>query len=89
MSAIPSDPLRATDFLELIGNTPVVKIHHVTSNPKVQIFAKLEARNPGGSVKDRICKAMIQAAEQDGLLGPTLIASSWSQPAATPASAWP
>ncbi len=70
MSAIPSDPLRATDFLELIGNTPMVKIHHMTPNPRVQIFAKLEARNPGGSVKDRICQAMIQAAEQDGLLGP-------------------
>jgi len=70
MSATPSNLFRATDFLELIGNTPVVKIRHLVPNPKVHIFAKLEIHNPGGSVKDRICKAMIQAAEQDGLLGP-------------------
>ena len=61
---------RALHFVDLIGNTPVVPIHHLSPNPKVRIFAKLEGRNPGGSVKDRICKAMIDAAERDGTLRP-------------------
>lgn len=48
----------------------MVEIHHLSPNPNVRIFAKLEGWNPGGSVKDRICKAMVDAAERDGLLGP-------------------
>ncbi|MGD0576336.1 MAG: pyridoxal-phosphate dependent enzyme, partial [Anaerolineales bacterium] len=48
-------------FLALIGNTPVVEIRHLNPNPQVRIYAKLEGHNPGGSVKDRICKAMIEA----------------------------
>lgn len=60
----------ATSFIELIGNTPVVEIRHLNPNPGVRIFAKLEGFNPGGSVKDRICKSMIEAAERDGLLQP-------------------
>ena len=57
-------------FLALIGNTPVVEIRHLNPNPQVRIYAKLEGHNPGGSVKDRICKAMIEAAEAQGLLRP-------------------
>lgn len=70
MTEVSINKLRATRFVDLIGNTPVVEIHHIKSNPKVRIFAKLEGFNPGGSVKDRICKSMIEAAERDGLLGP-------------------
>jgi len=58
------------DFLGLIGNTPVVEIRRLNPNPQVRIYAKLEGHNPGGSVKDRICKAMIEAAERQGLLRP-------------------
>ena len=70
MTEIPIKGLRAASFTDLIGNTPVVEIHQMCPNPNVRIFAKLEGRNPGGSVKDRICKAMVEAAERDGWLGP-------------------
>lgn len=59
---------RTATFADLIGNTPIVEIQHLSPVPQVRIFAKLEGCNPGGSVKDRICKAMIEAAEQDGRL---------------------
>lgn len=68
MSSVPAN--RAARLVELIGNTPIVEIRHLNPNPNVRIFAKLEGMNPGGSVKDRICKSMIEAAERDGLLGP-------------------
>ncbi|TES89051.1 MAG: cysteine synthase family protein [Anaerolineales bacterium] len=58
------------NYIDLIGNTPVAEIQHMNPNPNVRIFAKLEGFNPGGSVKDRICKSMIEAAEREGLLGP-------------------
>ncbi len=61
---------RAEDLLELIGNTPVVEIKTMSPNPKVRIFAKLEGNNPGGSVKDRIAKYMIERAELDGVITP-------------------
>jgi cysteine synthase len=70
MSEILTAELRAANFIDLIGNTPMVEMRHMRPNPRVRIFAKLEGFNPGGSVKDRICKAMIEAAERDGLLGP-------------------
>jgi cysteine synthase len=69
MSEITSNG-RHSGFADLIGNTPVVEICHLSPNPKVRIFAKLEGFNPGTSVKDRICKSMIEAAERDGSLGP-------------------
>ena len=47
---------------DLIGNTPMVEIQHLNSNPHVRIFAKLEGQNPGGSVKDRAAFSMIRAA---------------------------
>jgi cysteinyl-tRNA synthetase len=54
--------------LALIGNTPLVRIQRVCPNPDVEIWAKLECHNPGGSVKDRIAKSMIEAAEKSGEL---------------------
>ena len=56
--------------LDLIGNTPIVDVSHLSPNPAVRIIAKLEMQNPFGSVKDRIAKAMIEAAEKDGRLSP-------------------
>jgi S-sulfo-L-cysteine synthase (O-acetyl-L-serine-dependent) len=56
------------NILDLIGNTPLVKINNLNPNPKVNIYAKLEGQNPGGSVKDRIGLSMIQAAEKSGEL---------------------
>lgn len=57
-------------ILELIGNTPLVEIRRLNSNPKVRILAKLESFNPGGSVKDRIALRMIEDAEASGKLHP-------------------
>lgn len=60
-------------LLELIGNTPLVEIPHLSPNPRVHIYAKLEGQNPTGSVKDRIAKYMIEHAERTGLLTPDKI----------------
>jgi len=56
------------NILQLIGNTPLVKINKLNSNKNVEIYAKLERFNPGGSVKDRIALCMIEAAEKSGEL---------------------
>ena len=56
--------------LDLIGNTPMVDVSRLSPNPDVRIIAKLESQNPFGSVKDRIAKQMIEAAEKDGRLQP-------------------
>lgn len=56
--------------LSLIGNTPLVEIRRLQTNKRVRILAKLESRNPGGSVKDRIALAMIEGAEARGELRP-------------------
>ncbi|MFH0925238.1 MAG: cysteine synthase [bacterium] len=52
------------NILSLIGNTPLVKINKLNPNKQVEIFAKLESFNPGGSIKDRIALSMIETAEQ-------------------------
>jgi cysteine synthase B len=62
--------MRYDSILDLVGNTPLVEIPQLSPNPNVQIFAKLEGQNPTGSVKDRIAKFMIEAAEADGSLRP-------------------
>src|SRR4030065_59811 len=54
--------------LELIGNTPIVRINKLNPNKNVNIFAKLEGQNPGGSIKDRIALKMLEAAERSGKL---------------------
>jgi cystathionine beta-synthase len=56
--------------LQLIGKTPLVKLNYVTKGIEAQVYVKLENMNPGGSVKDRIGIAMIEAAERDGRLKP-------------------
>ena len=55
-------------ILKAIGNTPLIEITHLCSNPKVRILAKLESFNPGGSIKDRIALSMIEAGERSGEL---------------------
>jgi cysteine synthase A len=53
-----------------VGRTPIVQLTRVLDDPGVALFAKLEAQNPGGSVKDRIGVSMIEAAEREGLIEP-------------------
>jgi cysteine synthase len=60
----------AANALELIGNTPLVRLNRVVPDSAATLLGKVEARNPGGSVKDRIALAMIEAAERDGRLKP-------------------
>src|SRR5918999_5810709 len=61
---------RFADVAESIGNTPLVELPRISPRPGVRIYAKLEGHNPTGSVKDRVAKAMIDAAEEGGLIGP-------------------
>ncbi|MCQ8180058.1 cysteine synthase A [Methylomonas sp. SURF-1] len=58
----------ASNVTQLIGNTPLVKLHKVVEENSATVLVKLESRNPGGSVKDRIGLAMVQAAEKSGQL---------------------
>ena len=60
------------DLTKLVGHTPLVELGHVekAENLKARLVAKVEYFNPGGSVKDRIALAMIEAAEADGSLKP-------------------
>jgi cysteine synthase A len=60
----------ARSIAELIGRTPLVRINHLSDETGAEIYGKLESFNPGGSVKDRIGLAMIEAAERDGLIAP-------------------
>jgi cysteine synthase A len=64
MSEIP------TNISDLVGRTPVVRLTRLAPDPQIELFAKLEAFNPGGSVKDRIGVAMIEAAEREGRIEP-------------------
>jgi len=57
-----------SDIKELIGNTPLIKLTHIDVKENVNIFAKLECFNPGGSIKDRIGISMIEGAEKKGIL---------------------
>jgi len=61
---------KSTEILEQIGNTPLVRLKTMEQPGSAAIYAKVEAFNPGGSIKDRICLAMIEAAERDGCLKP-------------------
>jgi [CysO sulfur-carrier protein]-thiocarboxylate-dependent cysteine synthase len=61
---------QAASLLDLIGSTPLVELTRLSPNPSVQLFAKLEGQNPTGSIKDRVAKAMIDAAEASGELEP-------------------
>ncbi len=57
-----------SSVLEAVGNTPLIRINRLNPNPRVTVYAKLESRNPGGSIKDRAALAMIEAAEREGHL---------------------
>jgi len=63
----------AEDITQLIGNTPLVRVNRLTEGVGAQIVAKLEYFNPAHSVKDRIGVAMIDAAQEAGLIGPDTI----------------
>jgi cysteine synthase A len=60
----------ADSVVGLIGNTPLVRLSKIAGGLPGQVVAKMESFNPLGSVKDRIAKSMIEAAERDGLIGP-------------------
>ncbi|MBI2456591.1 MAG: cysteine synthase family protein [candidate division NC10 bacterium] len=60
--------MKAAGILEAIGKTPLVELHRISPKPTVRIFAKLEGNNPTGSLKDRIAKYMVEAAERSGAL---------------------
>ena len=59
-----------SSVLDLIGRTPIVRLRRVVEEGSASVWVKCEHLNPGGSVKDRICLAMIEAAERDGTLRP-------------------
>ena len=60
----------ATSVLDLVGSTPLVELTRFSPKPDVRLYAKLEGQNPTGSIKDRVAKAMIEAAEASGELEP-------------------
>jgi len=63
----------ADDVAQLVGNTPLVRLRRISESSGAKVTAKLEFFNPGGSVKDRIGVAMIDAAEREGLIKPGTI----------------
>jgi cysteine synthase len=65
--------VRFGNITGLVGNTPLVGISSLSPNPAVRLWAKLEGQNPTGSLKDRIARAMLDAAERSGELTPDRI----------------
>lgn len=65
-----SEAKMVDSVLELIGGTPLVRLNRVPASNSALVYGKLESRNPGGSVKDRIAVSMIEAAEREGKLKP-------------------
>ncbi len=65
-----SSAVTVDSLLDLVGNTPVVRLNRIVPEGSAEIWAKLESFNPGGSVKDRICLAMIEEAERTGRIRP-------------------
>jgi cysteine synthase len=61
---------RFDDIVASIGNTPLVELPRLSPKPGVHVYAKLEGRNPTGSVKDRVAKSMIETAEAEGAIEP-------------------
>lgn len=68
-TTLESRQARGTKLVDLIGNTPLIRLDRFEPRPGVEIYAKLEMKNPGGSVKDRAALAMVLAGEQSGALG--------------------
>jgi len=69
-SSQPWTPAVASSLLDLVGQTPLVELPRLSPKPGVRMYAKLEGQNPTGSIKDRVAKAMIEAAEASGELEP-------------------
>jgi cysteine synthase A len=65
-----STAMVADSVLDLISATPIVQLQRIVPEGSAAVWAKLESFNPGGSIKDRICVAMIEAAEREGRLKP-------------------
>ena len=63
-------PLIADSVLDLIGATPLVRLRKLSPEGGAEVLAKVEGRNPGGSLKDRIARSMVEAAEAAGLIKP-------------------
>lgn len=61
-------PGRYSDIVEAIGRTPLVELKRLSPKPEVRLYAKLEGYNPTGSIKDRIARSMIDAAEEEGAI---------------------
>ena len=61
------------NVLETIGKTPLIRLNRLTRDLKCTVIAKTESRNPGGSIKDRVCLSMITAAEKQELVGPNTV----------------
>jgi cystathionine beta-synthase len=70
MTAHPSPVAIGDSILDTIGRTPVVRLSRIGAGLRPQLIAKLEMFNPGGSIKDRVAVALIEAAERDGRLRP-------------------
>ena len=70
MASAPGEMRYYNSILELMGNTPLVRLNHVASDVPPMVLVKMEMFNPGGSVKDRIGPAMIDYCEKRGLLRP-------------------
>jgi [CysO sulfur-carrier protein]-thiocarboxylate-dependent cysteine synthase len=61
---------RYADVVQSIGNTPLIELPTLSPRPEVRLLAKLEGRNPTGSVKDRVARSMIESAEAEGAIAP-------------------
>jgi len=61
------------NILEAIGKTPLIRLNKLTATLKCTVVAKLESRNPGGSIKDRTCLSMVTEAEKNGLVKPDTV----------------
>ena len=75
-----TQPERASNVLDLIGNTPLLHIKSLSDATGCTILAKLEYTNPGGSVKDRAALQILEEAERDGLIAvqrTTVIITRW------------
>ncbi len=74
MTVTQNENLRiAANVTELVGNTPLVRLNRITGDAPAQVAVKLEYANPAKSVKDRIALSMIEAAEQQGIIGPETV----------------
>jgi cysteine synthase A len=68
---LPAHPLVYGSMLDLVGDSPILELRRfATDPPRARIFAKSELTHPGGSVKDRICLGIVEAAEREGRLKP-------------------